>query len=63
MADKKSGVKNRGFASLTPERRREIASKGGSSVKPENRAYSRDKELAARAGRKGGLALRDDEKT
>ena len=61
-AEKTSGVKNRGFASMIPERRREIASKGGKSVKPENRAYSRDKDLAARAGRKGGLVLREDKK-
>ena len=56
MAHEKSGKSRRGFASMTPERRREIASKGGKSVKPENRAYSRDKGLASRAGRKGGLA-------
>lgn len=62
MAQEKSGKSRRGFASMTPERRREIASKGGKSVKPENRAYSRDKDLASRAGRKGGLALREDEK-
>lgn len=61
-AKKKSGVKNRGFASMTPERRRELASKGGSSVKPENHSFSKDRSLASRAGRKGGLALDDDEK-
>lgn len=59
---KKPGVKKRGFASMTPERRREISSLGGSSVKPENRAFSRDRTLASKAGRKGGLALADDEK-
>lgn len=45
----------RGFASMTPERRREIASRGGFAVKPENRSYSKNRELAAEAGRKGGL--------
>lgn len=44
----------RGFASLSPERRREIARKGGQSVEPQERAFSRDRDLAARAGRKGG---------
>jgi hypothetical protein len=41
-----------GFACLSPERRKEIASLGGSSVAPENRAYSRDPDLARRAGLK-----------
>lgn len=44
----------RGFASMTPERRREIASKGGRSVDPSKRSFSKDKSLAARAGSKGG---------
>ena len=48
----------RGFASMTPERRAEIARKGGQSVKSENRAYSRDRTLASTAGRKGGSATR-----
>ncbi len=43
----------RGFACLTPERRREIASKGGSSLKAEQRSFSKSKELASRAGSKG----------
>ncbi len=51
---KKSGIKNRGFASMTPERQREIASKGGQSVPAEKRSFSRDPALAAEAGRKGG---------
>lgn len=44
----------RGFANMSPERLKEVSSKGGSSVKPENRAFSRDGELAARAGQMGG---------
>ncbi len=39
---------------MTLEKRREIARKGGQSVKPENRAFAQDRELAAEAGRKGG---------
>ncbi len=44
----------RGFAAMSPEKRREIARKGGQSVKPENRAFAKDKDLASEAGRKGG---------
>ena len=46
----------RGFALLSADRIREIASKGGSSVPSEKRAFSRDKDLAITAGRKGGEA-------
>lgn len=48
--------KPRGFAAISPERQREIASLGGQSVDPSNRSFSRDRKLAARAGRKGGQA-------
>jgi uncharacterized protein len=44
----------RGFAAMTPEKRREIARKGGLAVKPENRAFAQDRDLAVEAGRKGG---------
>ena len=47
----------RGFAAMTPERQREIASMGGRALKPEQRSFSRNLELAASAGRKGGLAV------
>lgn len=46
--------KHKGFACMTPERVREIASKGGKSIPAEKRSFSRDRELAARADRKGG---------
>jgi general stress protein YciG len=48
--------KRKGFACLSPERLKEISTKGGASVKPENRAYSKNRDLAASAGRKGGEA-------
>lgn len=48
----------RGFASMSPEKRREISRKGGKSVRPALRAFSKDKELAATAGRKGGSSVR-----
>jgi general stress protein YciG len=46
----------RGFAAMDRARQRDIASKGGSSVPVDKRSFSRDHELAVRAGRKGGLA-------
>src|SRR5688572_32278413 len=46
----------RGFASMDPERQREIARKGGASVPSEKRSFSQDRSLAAQAGRKGGEA-------
>lgn len=51
---KSSDTSNRGFASMDDDKQREIASKGGQSVKPEDRSFSKDPELAAEAGRKGG---------
>lgn len=49
-----TNTSNRGFASMDDDKQREIASKGGQSVKPEDRSFARDHELAAEAGRKGG---------
>lgn len=48
----------RGFASMDPARRKEIAKLGGSSVPSEKRAFSKDPALAAVAGRKGGQTIR-----
>src|SRR3954452_4634766 len=45
---------NRGFASMDQEKQRELARKGGQSVAPEDRTFSKTPELAAEAGRKGG---------
>jgi general stress protein YciG len=50
--------KPQGFAAMTPERQKEIAAMGGRAIKPKNRTYSRDQDLAREAGRKGGLATR-----
>ena len=56
MPTRPSGVSKRGFASMDPERQREIARKGGASVPSEKRSFSQDRSLAAQAGRKGGEA-------
>lgn len=47
-----------GFASMTPEKRREIASMGGKRAHELGRAYTWDSEAAQRAGRKGGSISR-----
>lgn len=47
----------RGFAALTPERRKAISSLGGKAVKPQNRSFSRNKDLAISAGKKGGISV------
>lgn len=54
MTDKPKS--RRGFAAMTIEKRTELAIKGGSSVKPENRSFFKDRGLAGIAGAKGGLA-------
>jgi general stress protein YciG len=46
----------RGFGALTPERRREISSKGGKAAHVKGTAHEFDAEEARAAGRKGGAA-------
>lgn len=48
----------RGFASMTPEKQREIAKMGGHARRPETRSFAMDRDLAARAGTLGGQASR-----
>ena len=48
----------RGFASMSPEKQREIASKGGKSVPSEKRSFSQNRDLASEAGRRGGQISR-----
>ena len=52
--DKPRTASRRGFAAMDPERRREIARRGGASVPSEKRSFAQDRDLAASAGRKGG---------
>ena len=44
----------RGFAAMDKERRREIAQRGGRNVPPERRSFAIDRDLAMRAGQRGG---------
>lgn len=53
---KLTGKKARGFASMSPERRRQISSLGGSRAQALGRAHVWTSEEAKAAGRKGGKA-------
>lgn len=44
----------RGFGSMDPDRRRELARKGGLATPAASRSFSKDPEKAREAGRKGG---------
>lgn len=49
----------RGFASMSPERRKEIARKGGNSVPKEKRFFYQDRIAAQEAGALGGAKKKD----
>ncbi|TCJ12023.1 general stress protein [Flaviaesturariibacter flavus] len=49
---------NRGFAAMSPERQREIASKGGRAAHEQGVAHQWTSEEAREAGRKGGMNSR-----
>jgi len=55
--------KPRGFATMTPERKREIASKGGKAAWVNGTANKWTSETAREAGRKGGSVSRRTKKT
>ena len=48
----------RGFASMSPEKQREIASKGGRAAHQKGTAHEWSSDEARDAGRKGGMASR-----
>lgn len=56
-APKKS---KRGFASMSPEKRKEIAGKGGKAANARGTAYKFDSEKAREAGRKGGKSVSEN---
>jgi uncharacterized protein len=56
MSDKSK----RGFASMSPERHREIASKGGRAAHALGRAHEWSREEARKAGQKGGCIVSRD---
>lgn len=51
-----SGKSKRGFASMSPDKQREIASKGGKAAHAKGTAHEFTPEEARAAGRKGGQA-------
>ena len=51
-----SSTARRGFASMSPEKQREIASKGGKAAHQKGTAHEWTSEEARDAGRKGGIA-------
>jgi general stress protein YciG len=59
MDNRKTG----GFASMSPERRREIASKGGKACHENGNAYHWTHATAQEAGRKGGTKSRRGKRT
>jgi general stress protein YciG len=58
-----TNTSNWGFASMDEEKQREIARKGGESVPPEKRSFSKDHELASEAGRKGGESVPSEKRS
>lgn len=50
------GNSSRGFASMSPDKQREIASKGGKAAHQKGTAHQFTSEEARAAGRKGGQA-------
>ena len=56
----KQNRSNRGFASMDPEKQREIASEGGKAAHEKGTAHEFDSEEAREAGRKGGESVSQD---
>jgi general stress protein YciG len=56
MANDNNNTSNRGFASMDPEKQREIASKGGKAAHEKGTAHEFTSEEAREAGSKGGQA-------
>lgn len=54
--------KKLGFALISPERRREIATLGGKAVPASKRAFFVNRRLAAEAGHKGGVNVPADKR-
>ncbi len=55
-----TGKSKRGFASMDPQRQREIASKGGRAAHAKGTAHEWSRDEARVAGRKGGVVVSRD---
>ena len=53
-------TQDRGFASMDPEKQKEIASKGGKMAHEKGTAHEFDSEEARKAGHKGGESVSQD---
>jgi len=53
------GRKRSGFASMSPERRKEVAAKGGKGSAADKRYFSINKDKAREAGKLGGIAKKE----
>ncbi len=60
MAERRTGKERRGFASMNPEKQREIASKGGKAAHEKGTAHEFTPDEARNAGRKGGETVSRD---
>jgi general stress protein YciG len=58
--DLENQTKSRGFASMDPDKQREIASRGGKAAHAQGRAHEFTADEARAAGRKGGQAVSRD---
>lgn len=61
-SSEKPKKKRRGFAAMSPEKQKEIASKGGKSAHAKGTAHQFTPEEAREAGTKGGRAAADKKK-
>ena len=55
-----AGTSKRGFASMDPQRQKEIASRGGRAAHEKGTAHEFSSDEARKAGRKGGEAVSRD---
>jgi general stress protein YciG len=55
--NRRNGSSNRGFAAMSPEKQREIASEGGRAAHQQGVAHEWNSEEARLAGRKGGQTV------
>ena len=58
MASKSQGSSNRGFASMDPQKQKQIASKGGKAAHEKGSAHEFNAQEARQAGSKGGQSSR-----
>lgn len=55
--------KLRGFAAMSPEKRLELARRGGAAVPKHLRSFSVNRKLASQSGHKGGTNVPDDKRS